>query len=157
MSAFTEGRWTMTRSRSIERGESWRDRGMLLAASADGKAELIAQCQLAMLEAMRARPDRIGSTDDAAELGHKFGDGGKWRGNVSKLLSIRKVIESVGSIKSARAHRHRGLLTLWRIIDDARADSEINRLKRLLTLLLPENANPTVDAAGLAERKESHL
>ncbi|MBI5765384.1 MAG: hypothetical protein HZA51_17890 [Planctomycetes bacterium] len=140
----------MTRKRSIERGEAWRDRGMLFAASADGKAELIAQCQLAMLEAMRARPDRTGTTDDAAELGRKYADGGKWRGTVSKLLSLRKVIEAVGSAKSARAHRHRGLLTVWRIIDDARADAEIARLRQFIAALSPEKTSPTAATVGLA-------
>lgn len=130
-------------------GEARCDDGMRRAARR--KEYAIRRSAYALLVAIRGKPDRTATTDDAVDdLSAKFSDGGRWRGTVPRRLAANGLIVKVAVVKSARPHRHRGYLTRWRGVDDAAIDSEIAALRRWLAEHAPpEKENPAMPVAGL--------
>ena len=89
---------------------------------------LIASGKLAMLRALltngRATIDVIPTVRDRA-----FRDGGKWRGQITRTLHAKKIIEKVGLVASDRKSRHRSDLVVWGLRDAAKAVTEIDNLE----------------------------
>jgi len=120
-------------------GERRRDSGM--ASAAECRQWLIWRCQLALLDAIRGRPDRTASTDDAtSDRWQKYPDGGKWRGTIPKGLARLKLIRKVDVVGSARPSRHAGYVSLWQGTDDQAIDLHREYLRRLLAAT-PQPAN----------------
>jgi len=101
-------------------GEVGKLRGMELAAGA--KLDRVATGKIALLRALFASPDGIGSLDDATgDLSAEFCDGGKWRGTICRSLAMARIIEKVDVVQSDRPSRHRGYLSRWRLVDRRKA------------------------------------
>jgi hypothetical protein len=109
-------------------GDDARDGGMALAARR--KRWLIAHDTLRFLDALLAHSE--GVTLDAAvdDLADKFGDGGKWRGSITRELARGRLIERVGVVHSDRPSRHRGYVARWRIADREGVERRRDELRR---------------------------
>ena len=133
----------------ISEGERGKAEGMALASIR--KRHKIIVSQLAFLDAIAASPDGLATTDDATtDLRDTFADGGKWRGNVVKELAFDKLIEKEDVVPSTRPARHRGYVTLWRILDRHRIDLRRAELRRIL------DANPSPSIADGYLFDDSH-
>lgn len=113
------------------KAEAAKQRGMML--SAERRAELVAAGQVAFLRALSESQNGTATLDDATDdLSTKFDGGGKWRGSIPSRLARRRIIERVGDCKSVRPSRHRGYVSVWRLVDAERARMEIKRLSAWL-------------------------
>lgn len=113
------------------KGEAKKETGMTL--SAESRAELVAEGQIALLEALLRSADGTATVDDAtSDLSEKFDRGGKWRGSIPSRLARQRIIERVGDCKSDRPSRHRGYVSVWRVINRDSAENEIERLSAIL-------------------------
>ncbi|GIW97054.1 MAG: hypothetical protein KatS3mg111_0387 [Pirellulaceae bacterium] len=122
-------------------GEHGRDVGMLRAAT--GRGELIQRGQVAMLDALFASADGTATIDDAtADLAVPYGDGGHWRGTVTRALAAAGIIAPAGVARSLRPSRHRGYITRWRLIDRRAAMALRDRLAEA------SNTKNTPDGGG---------
>jgi hypothetical protein len=123
-------------------GELMRDAGVEAAAAGANREWLIRRGQLALLDAMAERDDLTATTDDATtHLIGAYADGGKWRGEVTKGLARRGLILRDGAVRSCRAARHRGLLTLWRGANRDAINTERDRLRAWLDAHPPPPPN----------------
>jgi hypothetical protein len=114
-----------------------------MALAAEPRQALIWQSQLALLDAIRFRPDRTASTDDAAaEPWLAYGDGGRWRGTVPRELARLGLIHRVGIIRSARPSRHAGYLSLWQGTDDTAIDAYRDQLRAWLAVTTLPDSEP---------------
>ncbi len=112
----------------------------------------IAKGQLDLLETLMAKVDRLGTLDDATDdLTESFDDGGKWRGSITLELFRDGVIGHAGAENSKRPSRNRGLLRLWRLVDERKAMRRIEYLRRLIDEI--ENPQTAATACGQAESK----
>jgi hypothetical protein len=133
-----------------EIGDARKQRGMTLAAA--NRAEAIATGQIAFLRALLGSTDGVGTIDDGTEdLLLSFDRGGKWRGSIPAALSQRGIIQRVGVTKSSRPSRHRGFVSIWKLTDRAKAQSEIYRLTALLSAGSKENPQSAATDAGKNE------
>lgn len=108
-----------------------------------GNGLKIAKGQLELLQALLSKNDKRCTLDDAtADLSIKFSDDGKWRGVVTLGLYNDKLIDRVGAENSKRPSRNRGLLRLWRLLDESKARKRIESLKRWIS----ERENPRTAA-----------
>lgn len=104
-----------------------------------GNTLKIAKAQLELLQALLSKNDKRCTLDDAtADLSIKFSDDGKWRGAVTLGLYNDKLIDRVGAENSKRPSRNRGLLRLWRLLDESKARKRIESLQRWIS----ERENP---------------
>lgn len=108
----------------------------------------IAKGQVALLGALIAASDNVGTLDDAtAELSEAFDDDGKWRGAICLGLWKDGFIEHAGAENSRRRSRNRGLLRRWRLVDRARAQKKISALLRMIERL--EKSRTIDDSKGV--------
>jgi hypothetical protein len=115
----------------IDRAEANKQRGMSLAA--ERRAELVADGQVEFLRALLRSPDGTATVDDSTDdLSTKFAKGGKWRGSVPSGLARKRIIEPAAVVKSNRPSRHRGFVTVWRLVNHDKAQREVERLTTLL-------------------------
>ncbi len=113
-------------------GQRLKEHGMALAANA--KPDRLIVGQISMLDALLESPDTTATIDDAtADLSSTFGDGGKWRGTVTRALRVLGIIEKAGAVKSRRPSRHCGFVTLWRVRDRPKAIAFRHRLRAILS------------------------
>jgi hypothetical protein len=106
-----------------------------MTLSAESRAELVAAGQIALLEALLRSADGTATVDDAtSDLSAKFERGGKWRGSIPSRLARNRIIERIGDCKSDRPSRHRSYVSVWRLVDRARALHEIDRLLAIRTI-----------------------
>jgi hypothetical protein len=76
--------------------------------------------QIAFLSALLWSPSGTATIDDATgpvEREFSFSDGGRWRGQIVRGLSARRVIERVGFTESERPSRHLGTVAIWRLVN----------------------------------------
>jgi len=127
---------TIATNTPVAEGERRRDDGIAVASAGEARAWLILRGQLALLDAIRAAPDRSATTDNAtSDLWRTYPDGGHWRGGIPKALAAKKLIRSAGAVLSNRAARHRGYVTVWQGIDDGLIDAHRDELRRLLATM----------------------
>ena len=132
-------------------GELMRDAGVEAAAAGANREWLIRRGQLALLDAMAERDDLTATTDDATtHLLGRYRDGGKWRGEVTSGLRRAGLIVRAGAVRSCRAARHRGLLTLWRGANRDAIDTERDRLRAWLDAHPPPRNEPGQQTASTA-------
>lgn len=137
-----------------EVGEARKQRGMTI--SAEYRAELVASGQVAFLRALLASSDGTATVDHAtADLSAKFANGGKWRGSIPSRLARQRIIERVGDTKSDRPSRHRGYVSLWRLLDRDKARQEIDRLTKWLDAI-KENPQSAATDAGKIESNDTN-
>jgi hypothetical protein len=125
-------------------GEHLRD--VALARVERGHKLEIWLAQLAMLEAMRGRDDRTGSSDDCTPAGAEYQGNAPWIGAAVRWLAVRGLIVRVGSIRSARRSRKGNEIKAWQLTDDLAADAAIRELRRRLDEHQPDPAQPEADA-----------
>ncbi|MCX7422705.1 MAG: hypothetical protein NT013_24640 [Planctomycetia bacterium] len=107
---------SMTPNEGRQRGQKRAERG-IKAAAYNHKWD-IKRDQLKLLRLFLADPSRTATTDDIVEnLAKKFGDGGKWRGEVPKGLARKNAIRCVGFPPSCRPSRHGTPVREWAIAD----------------------------------------
>ncbi len=136
----------MTPEAGRAQGRALRNSGM--EAAARKNRPLIDRDQLALLDAIRADPDRIATIDDATEdVGRAFTDGGKWRGSVTRELARKKLIVKVGFCPSSRPSRHVGDVRLWEGVDDEKIDAHREILRKRIASpdVEPETSKETVE------------
>jgi hypothetical protein len=127
------------RDKLRHKGEQRRDAGMGLAAQA--RPDRVDTGKVAFLKALLRSPDSTATIDDATDnLAAEFRDGGKWRGTVTRSLAASRFIEAVGAVKSSRPSRHRGYVTVWRLVDRQRALAYLASLERSLDAQLATGA-----------------
>ena len=128
-----------------DHGEHRRDRALALVGSRH--AERIAEAQLAMLEAMRGRLDRTGTSDDCTPAETRHSGNAPWLGAAVRSLAERKLIECIGMVRSTRPSRKGNLVRRWRLRDDASADAMMATLRGALDAHRPID-NPAPDDTG---------
>ena len=123
-------------------GDAQKEAGMAL--SAESRAELVAEGQIALLEALLRSAEGTATVDDAtSDLSTKFDRGGKWRGSIPSRLARNRIIERIGDCKSDRPSRHRSYVSVWRLVDRERA---LHEIERLLAIRYASKENPQAAA-----------
>lgn len=118
------------RRENRRQGRFLKEQGMALAAASNPSKIVLAQIQF--LRAILSDADGLATTDDAVEnFEAVFGDGGKWRGNITRPLALAHAIEKAGVVPSSRPSRHCGYVIQWRIKDRAALEAWLARLMRL--------------------------
>ena len=104
------------------------------------------RAQLAMLTAMRGRPDRLGTSDDCTPSGERYSGNAPWLGAAVRSLAKRSLIVRVGTARSTRPTRKANEVKLWRLRDDAAADAAITTLRRVLDAHRPSDNSAQIYA-----------
>ena len=121
---------------------------------ADRNDVKIAKGQIALLAALLAASDDLGSLDDAtADLNERFEDDGKWRGQICLGLAKDGLIVQAGAVNSRRLSRHAGLLRRWRLVDPVNAKKRIEKLKRFVESFENPSTAATADGPESASSK----
>jgi len=113
----------------IADGEQRRDVGMALAAAR--RPDNVSLGRLALVRALLQSPDGMATIDDATgpdELANGFGDGGRWRGTVTRSLVADGLAEIVGTTRSKRPSRHCGYISKLRLLDRGKAIDYLRRM-----------------------------
>lgn len=119
--------------------------------SAERRDKLVAIGQIALLRAALNSEDGTATVDDATtDLSASFDNGGKWRGSIPSRLARCGIIQRVGDRKSDRPSRHRGYVSIWRLMNRDLAQQEINRLSAILDMK-KENPQSAATDCGLVE------
>ncbi len=114
-------------------GDMRRDVGMALAAAR--RPDQVTLGRLAMLRAMLASPAGTATIDDATgpgEMAVRFADGGQWRGTVTRSLVNDGYATIIATTRSTRPSRHRGYISVMRLVDRSTAQSYIDTMTAAL-------------------------
>lgn len=138
--------WPIDRDALQREGSRRRDAGM--TAAADFKAVRVRAGQVALLDALLTSGDGTATIDDAtprSDLRQAFGDGGQWRGSVTRGLAEKGLIEKVAAGPSLRPSRHAGTRYVWRLVSRPNAIIARCRLAAAVELSLTTAAELAAD------------
>jgi len=79
------------------------------------------------------------TADDATPAGVAYGDNAPWLGAAVRELGNRAWVERMGHVQSTRPSRKANYIGRWRITDRAAAQTELDRLRRLLLTAEPSS------------------
>lgn len=141
-------------SQNQSEGERLRDGGMSRAAAR--RPDLVTLGRLAMLEALLKSVNNAGTIDDAtsdSDVGSAFGDGGQWRGTVTRSLAKAGYIQRIGYRNSRRPSRHCGTIAIWQLTDPAASRRYVERLRAALEC---QTKNDPAAATAESQRSETN-